>query len=131
PFVFRTIAPSPGPPPATASFAVTPIEAGVELTVTVVPKTPGLAVIFAVPDTLAPARSNLPGRVQGGLWRARYVAIPADGVTWRASFKSAAQASLPAQAMAILTSSRFPGGTGWQSLPAWLPQQNTVWHLET
>jgi hypothetical protein len=26
-----------------------------------------------------------------------------------------------------VTSHRLPGGAGWQSLPAWLPQERTVW----
>ena len=56
-------------------------------------------------------------------------ALPADGVTWRASFKAGDAAAL-AKATAILISPRFPGGSGWQSLPAWLPQEHAVWHAE-
>jgi hypothetical protein len=26
-------------------------------------------------------------------------------------------------------SHRFPGGTGWQSLPSWLPQEHAVWTM--
>jgi hypothetical protein len=33
-------------------------------------------------------------------------------------------------ARGLLLSSRFPGGTGWQSLPPWLPQENTVWDMD-
>jgi hypothetical protein len=78
---------------------------------------------------LVPARSSLPGIVQRGRWRAIYTAIPAAGVTWTASFKRGSDAALASTA-AIIISSRFPGGSGWQSLPGWLPQQNAVWHAE-
>jgi peptidase M28-like protein len=129
PFVFRTTAPSPGPPPATATFDLKSVAAGSELSVTVVPKAPGLSVAFVAPDNLAPARSNYPGLVQRGRWRALYTAIPAEGVTWRASFSAGHDAAL-AKATAILISPRLPGGTGWQSLPVWLPQEHAVWHAE-
>jgi hypothetical protein len=50
-------------------------------------------------------------------------------VSWRASFKTGAESKLPAT-QAVIWSARVPGGGGWQSLPAWLPQQNTVWHAD-
>jgi len=131
PFVFRTTAPSPGPPPATVTaFTLKPVAGGTELTMSVSPQAPGLTVIFITPESVEPARSNLPGGEQRGRWRARYIAIPQDGVTWRASFKTGVESKLPSTT-AVILSSRFPGGGGWQSLPAWLPQQNAVWHLET
>jgi hypothetical protein len=129
PFVFRATAPAPGPPPATATFDLKSVAAGSELTVTVVPKAPGLSVAFVAPDNLPPARSNYPGVVQRGRWRALYTAIPVEGVTWHASFKPGHDEAL-AKATAILISPRLPGGTGWQSLPAWLPQEHAVWHAE-
>lgn len=129
PFVFRVTAPSPGPPPATLTVNVKPVPGGTELTMAVVPQVPGLRVAFVAPDGVRPSRSNLPGIVQRGRWRAVYVAVPADGVTWRASFKSGSEAAL-SSAAAIVMSSRFPGGSGWQSLPAWLPQEHAVWHAE-
>ena len=129
PFVFRTTAPVPGPPPATATFDLKSVAGGSELSVTIVPKMPGLSVAFVAPDNLLPARSNFPGVMQRGRWRALYTAIPADGITWRASFKSGSDAAL-ARATAILISPRFPGGSGWQSLPGWLPQEHVVWHAE-
>jgi hypothetical protein len=131
PFVFRTTAPSPGPPPATVTaFTMTPLAGGSELTMSITPQAPGLTAIFVAPENLTPSRSSLPGVIQRGRWRAVYTAIPQDGVTWRASFKSGAEPALPST-MAVIVSPRFPGGAGWQSLPAWLPQQKTVWHLET
>ena len=130
PFVFRTTAPSPGAAPAAVTaFTLKPVTAGTELTMTIAPRAAGLTAIFVAPEGVAPSRSNLPGIVQRGRWRAVYTAIPPDGVTWTASFKGGAESALPS-AMAVIVSPRFPGGTGWQALPAWLPQQNAVWTLE-
>ncbi len=65
PFVFRSTGPSLGPAPITiASLTVAPVEAGTELVVTVMPRMPGLAVAFVLPEGLEPARSNLPGVVR-------------------------------------------------------------------
>jgi hypothetical protein len=50
-------------------------------------------------------------------------------VTWQASFKSGVDAK-PPSALALVVSSRFPGGGGWQSLPAWLPQEHAVWRVD-
>src|SRR5207302_878807 len=59
PFVFRTTGPSPGPAPATVSvFALKQVGGGTELTMTVVPNTPGLNAAFVLPDGVAPSRSN-------------------------------------------------------------------------
>jgi Peptidase family M28 len=130
PFVFRTTAPSPGPPPAKlTAFTLKPVAGGTELTMTVVPQAPGVGVAFLAPERLTPVRSNLPGIVVRGRWRALYTAIPPDGVSWHASFKGGAGTAL-SSTTAIVISPRFPGGGGWQSLPAWLPQQNAVWRLE-
>jgi hypothetical protein len=56
------------------------------------------------------------------------VSIPAEGITWRASFARGKEALLPAT-RAKLMSSRYPGGEGWQSLPPWLPQERAVWNM--
>jgi hypothetical protein len=130
PFVFRTTGPSPGAPPAAISvFDVKRVGGGSELTMTIVPKAPGLNVAFVLPEGVMPARSNLPGVVSTKRWRAAYVAVPMDGVTWQASFKSGVDDKLPST-LAVLASSRFPGGGGWQSLPSWLPQEHAVWHVD-
>ncbi|HET7695137.1 MAG TPA: hypothetical protein VFK57_05465, partial [Vicinamibacterales bacterium] len=130
PFVFRATAPSPGPAPAAVTeFSLKAVPAGTEVTMTIVPREPGLTALFVLPDGITPARSNLPGAVTRGRWRVVYAGIPSDGVTWRASFKAGLESRLTG-ARAVVVSSRFPGGTGWQSLPAWLPQQNTVWDAD-
>jgi hypothetical protein len=129
PFVFRATASAPGPAPATLSaMAITPAPAGTDLSMTVVPKEPGLTVQFVLPDGMTPARSNLPGAIASGRWRAVFVAVPPEGVTWRASFSGRPDPRL-ASAQAAVTSARFPGGSGWQSLPAWLPQEHAVWQV--
>jgi hypothetical protein len=129
PYVFRTTASSPGSAPATVGgFTLKPIAAGTEVTMTIVPQSPGLTAAFVLPEGVVPSRSNLPGLVVRGQWRAAYIAVPADGVTWRASFKSGLESRLTAT-QAVILSSRVPGGGGWQSLPAWLPQEHVVWDV--
>jgi hypothetical protein len=130
PFVFRATAPSPGPAPASvAEFSMKGVSAGTEVTIAVVPREPGLTALFVLPEGITPARSNFPGVVVRGRWRAVYAGVPPDGVTWRASFKAGLEPRL-AETRAVVVSARFPGGSGWQSLPSWLPQQNTVWDAD-
>lgn len=129
PFVFRTEGPSPGPAPAAIStFSLTPVVAGTELTMTIVPQAASLAASFVLPPGIEPARSNLPGVISHGRWQATFVSIPAEGITWRASFPRGKESLLPAT-RAKVVSSRYPGGEGWQSLPAWLPQEHAVWSM--
>lgn len=130
PFVFRTTGPTPGPAPAAVTlFDVKRVAGGTELTMTIVPKVPGLSTAFVLPESVTPSRSNFPGVVSGKRWRATYVGVPTDGVTWQASFKSGVEDNL-ASIVAVIASSRFPGGSGWQSLPQWLPQEHAVWRLD-
>jgi hypothetical protein len=129
PYVFRTTAPAPAPAPASVSgFTITQVAAGAEVTMTITPQAPGLTAAFVLPEGVQPSRSSLPGTVVRGHWRAAYIAVPAGGVTWRASFKRGAEAKLPST-HAVIWSARFPGGGGWQSLPAWLPQERAVWDV--
>jgi len=129
PYVFRTTAPSPGAPPASVTeFTLKAVAAGTELTMTILPREPGLTALFVLPEGITPARSNLPGVVTRGRWRLGYIGVPPEGVTWRASFKSGVEQRL-AETRGLVISPRFPGGDGWQSLPAWLPQQNAVWQM--
>ena len=127
PFVFRTTGPSLGPAPAAVSaFAIDRVDAGHRLTVSVIPREPGLVVSFVLPEGLQPARSSLPGLRRSGRWVATYVAVPPDGVALDASFHDIDPARLQ-QVRVLVTSWRFPNGTGWQRLPAWLPQERAVW----
>jgi hypothetical protein len=127
PFTFRTTGPGLGPAPATVSdVAVQRVDAGYQLTISVTPREPGLAVSFVLPEGALPARSNLPGVRRGARWVATYVAMPPEGVAFEASFRDIDPGRLQ-QARVLVTSWRFPGGAGWQKLPPWLPQDRTVW----
>ncbi|MGH9411682.1 MAG: M20/M25/M40 family metallo-hydrolase [Vicinamibacterales bacterium] len=130
PYVFRTTAATPGPPPASVSaFAVTTTANGAQATMTITPREPGITAAIVLPDDVRPLRSTIPGIVVGRAWRAAYVNVPMQGFTWEASFDRASESRL-ASVQAIVLSSRFPGGVGWQSLPSWLPQDHEVWHLD-
>ncbi len=127
PFVFRTTGPTLGPPPISiGALTLEPVQAGWELTVTVIPRMPGLAISFVLPAGLEPARSNLPGIVRdGGRWTATYLAPPAEGVVFRASFGGSDSSRI--RDLRVMATASGPGdGSGW-SLPAWLPQAHTAW----
>jgi len=94
-----------------------------------VPQAQGMSAVFVLPPGVQPARSNLPGVVVAGRWRATFVAVPAEGVTWRASFRTDHEQALPG-ALAMIVAHRLPGGAGWQGLPAWLPQERAVWSMD-
>jgi hypothetical protein len=127
PFVFRAFGPALGPAPAQVTQAtLQAVAGGLELLVAVVPREPGLTVSFVLPPGVIPTRHNLPGVVRLGSWTATFVAVPADGVLFRAAFNTA-DADRVGQPLILVASSRLPGGEGWQSLPAWLPQERTVW----
>ena len=127
PFVFRTQGPSIGPAPIEIGQAtLAPVAGGLELSVAVVPKAPGLTVSFVLPPGVTPARHNLPGIVRLGSWTATYAAVPGDGVLFRAAFGTS-EPSRVGTLLILVSSSRLPGGTGWQSLPRWLPQDRAVW----
>jgi hypothetical protein len=128
PFLFSTTAGPLGPPPADiSSLELQDVAGGIELTITVVPREPGLTVSFYLPEGASPARANLPGVTsRTGRWSATYVAPPPDGVTFRARFTGTTAERLRETRVAV-TSARLPGGEGWQQLPRWMPQERMVW----
>ena len=131
PFVFRTSTPALGAAPiAVAGFSTTPIADGIEMTVTVIPREQGLWLSLVLPPGVTPARASLPGIRRFERWTATYVAPPAEGLTFRASFRGLAAEVLRGTALAVTTSG-LPGGEGWQRLPAWLPQERAVWTATT
>ena len=126
PFVFRAAAPSLGPPPiAVDALSVQPVAAGTELSVAVIPKRPGLAISFILPAGLEPARASLPGIDRRGRWTATYVAPPAEGIVFRASFGKIAPPALHDLRIAATVQ----GGRDWPA-PAWLPQERTAWTVD-
>jgi hypothetical protein len=129
PFVFRSTQPSIGPPPVDiAGFSINPLEAGHELTVSVVPHEPALMVAFVLPEGLTPARSNLPGVTRLNRWTATYRAAPAEGVLLRASFSDVDPDRLR-DVHVVVTRGGVPGGSGWQRLPDWLPLERSTWSV--
>jgi hypothetical protein len=121
PFVFRTRTEPLGEPPASiASFSRGALDQGSEVSITVVPRVPGVTISFVLPRDLVPARSNLPGVARAGRWTAIYVAPAAEGVSWRASFAN----STPEALDAIRVVARVPWG---MQPPAWLPTERAVW----
>jgi hypothetical protein len=131
PFVFRRTGPSLGEAPLRVLPPVLePVAGGLDLQLTVVPQEPGLTVAFAFPPGLVPARHNLPGVLRDGSWRATYVAVPAEGLLFRAVFATTDPA-LIRRMRVIVTAAGIPGGEGWQRLPAWLPRDVAVWSAQT
>jgi hypothetical protein len=103
-----------------------PLPDGTHVTLSVVPREPGVAVAFVLPEGVTPARSSPAGIVRNGHWIATYIAVPPEGIAWDGSFRKGTDQALPNIRVAI-SSARLPGGSGWQSLPEWLPQEVAVW----
>lgn len=131
PFVFRRE--ETGPPalvPARVTLGVSPILGTTgEFTVTVTPSERGLAAAFVMPAGLVPIRPNLPGVQRNGRWTARFGAVPPEGVAFRA-FVQATDMPRLRDLRVVISSRRLPGGSGWQGLPTWLPQDRAVWTTE-
>jgi hypothetical protein len=126
PFVFRATGASLGPAPiAIAALSAEPVAAGTELSVTVVPRRPGLAITFILPAGLEPARSSLPGLQRRDRWTAIYVAPPAEGIVFRASFGKIAPPAL----RDLRIAATVQGGRDWPP-PPWLPPQRTAWTVD-
>jgi len=124
-FVDRAERPASLPFPGVVSATAGPSAVGTtRLTVRVVPESPTATVILALPPGIEPARSNYPGRVVGGAWRAAYTA-PRGGVEFNLDLPQPAE-RLAGTRVAIVDRG-LPGGSGWQGLPAWLPQERDAW----
>ena len=126
PFVFRADAPSLGPAPITiGALSVDPVAAGTELSVTVMPKRPGLVITFILPAGREPARSSLPGIDRRGRWTATYIAPPAEGIVFRASFGHIAPPAL----RDLRIAATVQGGRDWPP-PPWLSEARTAWTVD-
>lgn len=115
--------------PARVTLRTAPAGDAVEFTVSVTPARRGLAVAFVMPAGFTPIRPSLPGIVRNGRWTASYGAVPLHGAAFRAHARGADAAAI-ADVRAVVRTHRLPGGHGWQGLPAWLPQDRTVWTSE-
>jgi hypothetical protein len=130
PFAFTGTGTPLGPPPAAVTaFTPTPLPdgAGTTLAVSIVPKESSLAVSFVLPAGITPVRSNFPGVNRLGRWTATFVAVPAQGIAWQATFAAATAEQLKGVRV-VVRSTGLPGAPGWQRLPGWLPQDVTVWN---
>jgi hypothetical protein len=125
--VFRTeVAPSATVPGSVSSRAVRGLFT-LDVEVIARPSEPGSTISFIVPSGIVPLQSNLAGARRGaGPWTARYVGPLPDGVAFRCSFGAGDDVRLT-QLIVAFNTPRLPGGGGWQRLPAWLPQDQTVW----
>lgn len=129
PFVFRATAPADAAVPAHVMIGRRRAGDTIEFTVAVTPSEPGLSATFVMPEALTPARPNLPGIIRRGRWMARFGAVPPEGTAFRAAIPASDEARL-GEIRVLVSSPRLPGGTGWQGLPGWLPQERTVWSSE-
>ena len=130
PFVFSTRTDPLGAAPASVTaFTTAPLgdSGGTALTISIVPREPALSVSFVLPSGLTPDASNFPGVMRQGRWTATFYAPPPEGISWQAGFAAASPEALKAVRVAI-TASGLPGAPGWQRIPAWLPQERTVWN---
>jgi hypothetical protein len=129
PFVFRASAPAiESAPIGIASLSVDPVAGGTELSISVVPRQPGLVLSFVLPAGLRPARASLPGVIRSERWTATYVAPPSDGVLFRASFGPGPVPALK-NFRVLATAQGSTADRGWQP-PSWLPRERTVWTAE-
>lgn len=127
PFVFRTRTDALGRAPADVTgFRVTPGPEGVDVSMSVIPHRGALAISFVLPAGSAPLRTSFPGVVRAGQWVATFIAPPLDGIEWQAVLNPS-DAPRIRDIRVVVTDSGFPQGTGWQRLPAWLPQDRAVW----
>jgi hypothetical protein len=96
----------------------------VDYEVVVMPQRPSLAATLHLPAGVVPVRATPIGVQRDGLWRATFVAIPPEGLTFRARIAAAATPALTSARITI-GSAVLPGSTG--ALLAWLPQDRTDW----
>jgi hypothetical protein len=101
------------------------VEGRIELEITARAEAPS-TVAFVLPPGVTPASANLAGRLRGTRWTAIYTAPPPEGVLFRASLTPGDAARLGEGAV-VLSTPRLPGGTGWQGLMPWMPQERAVW----
>ena len=129
PFVFQATGPTLGKAPiSVAALTLEPVQAGSELSLTVIPHNPGLVISFVLPEGIEPARSNLPGVLRLGRWTATYIAPTADGLLFRASVGRIDPDRL--RDLRVVVTALGPGDrSGWQP-PPWLPQARTAWTTE-
>jgi hypothetical protein len=129
PFVFFAEVPPLGDIPGRVTMRTARVGDSIEFTVSVVPGVRALGASFVMPPGLTPVRPNLPGIARGGRWVATFAAMPMEGAAFHGFVHASDEPRLNALRV-ILHTSRLPGGSGWQGLTPWLPQERVVWSSE-
>ncbi|HSL20795.1 MAG TPA: M20/M25/M40 family metallo-hydrolase [Vicinamibacterales bacterium] len=129
PFVFYRRATEAPEIPGRATLRTTAHDDVVEFTISVVPSVRGLTASFVMPPGMTPVRANIPGILRAGQWTASFAAVPLEGAAFHA-YVPTRDAPRLADVRVLIRSPRLPGGSGWQGLPPWLPQDRTVWSAE-
>ena len=96
----------------------------VDMAVTVVPSVEALRVRLELPDGVVPLRSNWPGRVRGMRWSAAYVAVPAEGITFRVALPGD-RAGRACEGQMLLGRLRPVDAAG--RMPRWLDHAGIAW----
>jgi hypothetical protein len=97
----------------------------VDYEVAVTPQRPGLSATLHLPPGVVPVRASPAGIQPQDRWRAAYLAIPPEGMTFRARIPASATPSL-ATTVVVVGSWALPGADGRRMLP-WLPQDRADW----
>jgi hypothetical protein len=97
----------------------------VDYEVAVTPQRPGLSATLHLPPGVVPVRATPAGVQPQERWRATYLAIPREGMTFRARIPAAATPSL-ATTVVVVGSWMLPGADARRMLP-WLPQDRADW----
>jgi hypothetical protein len=120
----------PTPPPARVVGRIVPAADSpgqVDYEVAVTPQRDGLAATLTLPLGVVPVRATPAGiqRRDSNRWQATFLAMPPEGITFRARVPAAAVPALASSAVVIGTAV-LPGADPRRLLP-WLPQERTDW----
>ncbi len=126
--LFRARVPNPSSTaPVTITATVARGQGDADVEITVIPVDPdwsSLAIVL--PESIVPTRSSRAGRIRADRWQAWSTAVPADGMTWRATIPAGQVDRLDAMEVWV---SRFtlPDAVPGSRVPAWLQAPNTAW----
>jgi hypothetical protein len=130
PFVYRAQAEAGLAPPAGVTASIEPQGERIAVEVRVQPQEVGATVILSLPENVTPIESSPLGAIRNGLWRARFIAPPPQGVVFRLTVRAEDQSALADARVAVITRG-LPGGEGPLRLPGWLPQDAAAWYART
>lgn len=99
----------------------------VAVVITAVPAVDALRIRLELPSGTVPVRSNWPGRVRGGRWSAAYVAVPAEGITFRVTLP-AQRAGRGCEGQMLMRRLR-PVDPASGLAPSWLQRPGVAWHF--